>query len=143
MEVFVANEQEMPVPEARLSALARHALDYLKVDEDAELSVLFVAPSHMRLLNQRFAGEDKPTDVLAFPMMEDEEDMLLLGDVVVCPEIARENAGSQDHSYERELEVLLVHGTLHLLGYDHQGPTDKSKMDDCLGQVIESFTPTA
>lgn len=141
MEVFVANEQEMPVAEARLSALAHHTLEFLKMDEDAELSVLFVSPSHMRLLNQRFAGEDKPTDVLAFPMMEDEEEVLLLGDVVVCPEIARDNAGSQNHSYERELEVLLVHGTLHLLGYDHQDPTDKSKMDDCLGQVIESFTP--
>jgi probable rRNA maturation factor len=141
MEVFVANEQEMPVPEARLSALARHALDFLKIDEDAELSVLFVSPSHIRLLNQRFANEDKPTDVLAFPMMEDEEEVLLLGDVVVCPEIARDNAGPEDDSYERELEVLLVHGTLHLLGYDHQGPTDKSKMDECLGQVIESFTP--
>jgi probable rRNA maturation factor len=141
MEVFVANEQEMPVPEARLSALARHTLDFLKVDRDAELSVLFVSASHMRLLNQRFAGEDRATDVLAFPMMEDEEEVLLLGDVVVCPEIAHENAGSQDNSYERELEVLLIHGTLHLLGYDHQGPADKSKMDDCLGQVIESFAP--
>ena len=141
MEVFVANEQEMPVPEARLSALARHALDFLKVDEDAELSVLFVSPSHMHLLNQRFANEDKPTDVLAFPMMEDEEDeVLLLGDVVVCPEIALDNATAENHSYERELEVLLVHGTLHLLGYDHHGPTDKSRMDDCLGQIIESFT---
>ena len=141
MEVFVANEQEMPVPEARLSALARHALDFLKVDEDAELSVLFVSPSHMLLLNQRFANEDKPTDVLAFPMMEDEEDeVLLLGDVVVCPEIALDNSTAENHSYERELEVLLVHGTLHLLGYDHQGPTDKSRMDDCLGQIIESFS---
>jgi probable rRNA maturation factor len=140
MEVFVANEQELPIPEARLSALARHALNFLEVDEDAELSVLFVSPSHIRLLNQRFAGEDQATDVLAFPMMEDEEDVLLLGDVVVCPEVASANAISQKHSYERELEVLLVHGTLHLLGYDHQGETDKSKMDDCLDRVIESFS---
>lgn len=139
MEVFVANEQELPIPEARLSALARHALNFLEMDEDAELSVLFVSPSHMQLLNQRFAGEDHATDVLAFPMMEDEEDVLLLGDVVVCPEVANANAESQKHSYERELEVLLVHGTLHLLGYDHQDESDKSKMDDCLGRVIESF----
>jgi probable rRNA maturation factor len=139
MEVFVANEQELPIPEARLSALARHALNFLEVDEDAELSVLFVSPSHIQLLNQRFAGEDHATDVLAFPMMEDEEDVLLLGDVVVCPEVANANAESQKHSYERELEVLLVHGTLHLLGYDHQGESDKSKMDDCLDRVIESF----
>src|SRR5919112_906955 len=139
MEVFVANEQDLPIPEARLSALARHALNFLEVDEDAELSVLFVSPSHIQLLNQRFAGEDHATDVLAFPMMEDEEDVLLLGDVVVCPEVANANAESQKHSYERELEVLLVHGTLHLLGYDHQGESDRSQMDDCLGRVIESF----
>ena len=142
MEVFVANEQETPVPEARLSALARHALDFLKVDEDAELSVLFVSPSHMHLLNQRFANEDKPTDVLAFPMMEDEEER---GAVVgrrcrVPGDCARQRDPAENHSYERELEVLLVHGTLHLLGYDHHGPTDKSRMDDCLGQIIESFT---
>jgi probable rRNA maturation factor len=141
MEVFVANEQDLPIPEARLSALARHALNFLEVDEDAELSVLFVSPPHIRLLNQRFAGEDHATDVLAFPIMEDEEEGgLLLGDVVVCPEVASANATSQQHSYERELEVLLVHGTLHLLGYDHQGETDKSKMDDCLDRVIESFS---
>ena len=143
MEVFVANEQEIPVSEARLSALARHALGCLEVDGAAELSVLLITADHMRRLNARFAGEDEATDVLAFPMMEEEEEeeggSLLLGDVVVCPEVARTNARARRHPLEQELEILLVHGTLHLLGYDHQGVDDKSKMDERLAQVIASF----
>lgn len=142
VEVFVANEQEIPVSEARLSALARHALDCLEVDGAAELSVLLITADHMRRLNARFAGEDEATDVLAFPMMEEEEEeegSLLLGDVVVCPEVARTNAKARRHPLEQELEILLVHGTLHLLGYDHQGVEDKSKMDERLAQVIASF----
>jgi probable rRNA maturation factor len=139
MDVFIANEQEIPVPEARLSALARHALDCLNVDGTAELSVLLITADHMRRLNARFAGEDRATDVLAFPMMEEEEGSLLLGDVVVCPEVARANARDRDEALERELEILLVHGTLHLLGYDHQGAEDKARMDERLAQVISSF----
>jgi probable rRNA maturation factor len=140
MDVFIANEQEIPVPEARLSALARHALDCLNVDGTAELSVLLITADHMRRLNARFAGEDRPTDVLAFPMMEEDDGSLMLGDVVVCPEVARTNAQDRRESLERELEILLVHGTLHLLGYDHQGAEDKAKMDERLAQVISSFS---
>lgn len=140
MDVFIANEQEIPVPEARLSALARHALDCLNVDGTAELSVLLITADHMRRLNARFAGEDRPTDVLAFPMMEEDDESLMLGDVVVCPEVARTNAQDRRESLERELEILLVHGTLHLLGYDHQGAEDKAKMDERLAQVISSFS---
>src|SRR5918999_2265991 len=101
MDVFIANEQEIPVPEARLSALARHALDCLNVDGTAELSVLLITADHMRRLNARFAGEDRATDVLAFPMLEEEEDMLLLGDVVICPRVARRNAGRLGHALTR------------------------------------------
>ena len=72
-------------------------------------------------------------------MMEEEEGSLLLGDVVVCPEVARTNARDRRESLERELEILLVHGTLHLLGYDHQGAEDKARMDERLAQVISSF----
>ena len=140
MDVFIANEQEIPVPEARLSALARHALDCLNVDGTAELSVLLITADHMRRLNARFAGEDRPTDVLAFPMMEEDDGSLMLGDVVVCPEVARTNAQDRRESLERELEILLVHGTLHLLGYDHQEAEDKAKMDERLAQVISSFS---
>jgi probable rRNA maturation factor len=142
MEVFVANEQDIPVDEARLSTLARHSLVAESVEGDAELSILLVTREHMRLLNARFAGEDHPTDVLAFPMMEDEEDALLLGDVVICPRVAGRNAQRQGHSLTRELDVLLVHGTLHLLGYDHQGRDDAAEMDRRLKELLDSFERT-
>ena len=139
MDVFVANEQELEVDEARLSELAHHVLVSESVDESAELSVLLVTEGHMQKLNARFAGDDHPTDVLAFPMMEDDEGPVILGDVVVCPAIAQRNAAKVSHPLTRELDVLLVHGTLHLLGYDHQASADRSKMEGRMREILEGF----
>jgi probable rRNA maturation factor len=141
MNVFVANEQDLEVDEVRLSVLARHALASEQIDDSAELSVLLVTPAHIRRLNARFAGDDYPTDVLAFPMMEDDEETMVLGDVVMCPQVARNNARKLGHSLDRELETLCVHGILHLLGYDHQGPEDSKRMDQRLDEVLASFDP--
>ncbi len=140
MDVFVANEQETPVDEARLGALAQHALLSESIDDEAELSVLLVGSDHMRRLNARFAGDDYATDVLAFPMMEDEDETLVLGDVVLCPAIASQNATKLGHPLEHEIDVLLVHGILHLLGYDHQSETDKTQMEGRLGELLASFS---
>jgi probable rRNA maturation factor len=144
IEVFVANEQETSVDELRLLALARHTLECEGVGGDAELSILLVTSDHIRNLNHRFANENQATDVLAFPMLEEEEDEeeTLLGDVVVCPEVAAENAKKLGHPLSRELDILLVHGTLHLLGYDHQGDEDKTRMDARLYEIIDTFTRT-
>ncbi|MGH2693631.1 MAG: rRNA maturation RNase YbeY [Actinomycetota bacterium] len=143
MEVFVANEQSIDVDEARLSALAHHALDLEDVDGAAELSVLLVERDHIRRLNQRFAGDDHETDVLSFPMMEDEEESLLLGDVVICPTIGRRNADRLGRSLAEELDLLLVHGTLHLLGYDHQEEEDGARMEVRTKEILASFDPAA
>jgi probable rRNA maturation factor len=142
VDVFLANEQELAIDEQRLAALARHVLEAEQVDGSAELSVLFVTTDHIRQLNARFAGEDHPTDVLAFPMMEEEDGALLLGDVVVCPSIAEQNAARLGHGLSVELEALVVHGTLHLLGYDHQGVEDKAKMDRRMTEVLQAFGAT-
>lgn len=139
MDVFLANEQELVLDEQRLAALARHVLSAEKVDGTAELSVLFVTSDHIRQLNARFAGEDHPTDVLAFPMMEEEDGALLLGDVVVCPKVAEKNAAQLGHGLPAELDALVVHGTLHLLGYDHQDAEDKTKMDRRMNEVLSAF----
>jgi probable rRNA maturation factor len=143
VSVFLANEQEFPVDEARLIALARHALEVEGVGGDIELSVLFVTSDHMQRLNARFAGQDTPTDVLAFPMMEDgdedDEESTLLGDVVICPQVAEGHARRLGHGLDRELDTLLVHGTLHLLGYDHQGHADGARMNKRVDEVLNSF----
>ena len=143
MDVFVANEQELQVDEARLSRLAKHVLESEDVDDGAELSILLVGRDHIKRLNARFAGDDYATDVLSFPMMEDEESSLLLGDVVICPDIARSNAAKVGHDMGAELELLLVHGTLHLLGYDHDEEEEKTRMEERQRQILAAFHATA
>jgi probable rRNA maturation factor len=145
VNVFVANEQDLRVDETRLSTLARHVMGAEKIDDSIELSILFVGADHIKKLNSRFAGNDYATDVLAFPMMDedDAEDEAMLGDVVICPEIADANAKRFGHDRDREVETLLVHGVLHLLGYDHQGPEDKERMDKRLKEILDSFEPEA
>jgi probable rRNA maturation factor len=143
MNVFLANEQPISVDERRLSALARHVLVAESVGTEVELSLLLITRDHIRQLNARFANEDHPTDVLAFPMMEDDdEEVSLLGDVVICPEVAQENAAKLQHSVSRELDTLIVHGTLHLLGYDHQNDEDRTKMDDRIRKILDTFITT-
>ena len=139
MEVFLANEQGLPVDETRLTALAHHVLSAEGLEDDAELSILLVTSDHIRKLNDRFAGDDYATDVLAFPMLDDDGPSEMLGDVVVCPEVAEGNARKLGHDLDDELDVLLVHGTLHLLGYDHKSEDEKNKMDARLKEILGSF----
>jgi probable rRNA maturation factor len=143
MDVFVANEQSEAVDESRLSRLATHVLEMEEVDEEAELSVLVVGADHIRKLNARFAGDDYATDVLSFPMMEDDETSLLLGDVVICPEIAATNAAKLGHDVQTELDTLLVHGTLHLLGYDHDNEEEKARMEGRQRDILAAFRAPA
>lgn len=142
MNVFIANEQVIRVDELRLQSLAAHALTAEQMDDEAELSILLVAADHIKRLNKRFAGEEYATDVLAFPMMDDDDNDTLLGDVVICPEVARRNAEKLGHDLTQELDTLVVHGTLHLLGYDHQGSHDKHIMDERLREIVQSFEPS-
>ena len=160
MSVFVANEQtEQPVDEEHLALLAQLAMEAEGVEE-SEVSILLVDQAVMRHLNRRYMGEDKPTDVLAFPidgpppasgpppgptgprsfaeegfaddeLDDDEEDddaPWLLGDVVLCPAYAAEGARRAGHSLGAELELLTVHGILHLCGFDHAEPDDEREM---------------
>ena len=140
MDVFLANEQGVPLDEPLLAALARHTLEAEDVESGAELSILFVGSDHIRRLNARYAGDDYATDVLAFPMMEDDEETLLLGDVIVCPEIAQVNAVKAGGTLDRELQTLVVHGTLHLLGHDHQNEAQRTAMDKRTNEIVASFT---
>lgn len=141
MDVFLANEQELSFDEVKLTALARHALVEEEVGHEAELSLLFVSPDHIQRLNKRFAGDDHATDVLAFPMMEDDDQgSLMLGDVVICPEVADKHARELGHSLADELEALVVHGTLHLLGYDHHKDEEKTQMDRRSQEILTTFT---
>src|SRR5215831_13895607 len=143
MSIEIANESGVAVDEAGLAVLARHVLDGMRVHPLAELSVLLVDEAAMTDLHQRWLGEPGPTDVLAFPMDElrppppggqaehgtdEEAGQALLGDVVLCPQVAAEQARKADHSVQDELDLLCTHGILHLLGYDHAEPDEHATM---------------
>lgn len=121
--VLVSDRQARPLaPQTRrsLAALADRTLEAEGVDA-AELSLSFVDPLEIEELHARFMGESGPTDVLSFPLGEDG----LLGDVVVCPQVA---AGNNPADPRGEVRLLVVHGVLHLLGYDHDGDEERARM---------------
>jgi probable rRNA maturation factor len=124
--ILISNRQDRPVDEEGLRELARDTLRGEGI-EGAELSVSFVEQAEMAELHERFMDEPGPTDVLSFPLDDVDEDGLrrLLGDVVVAPaEAARNNPADPD----AELRLLLVHGILHLLGYDHEDDGARTRM---------------
>jgi probable rRNA maturation factor len=144
VSIEIANESGTMVDETGLAALARHVLDSMRVHPLAELSVLLVDVPAMTDLHQRWLGEEGPTDVLAFPMDElrppshgsgqpehgpdDTSAQALLGDVVLCPQVAQDQAREASHDLRDELDLLCTHGILHLLGYDHAEPEDQAAM---------------
>ena len=154
MSVEIANESGVDVNEASLAGLARHVLDEMRVHPLAELSVLLVDETAMSDLHQRWLGEPGPTDVLAFPMDElrapppggqtdhgaDGQAVPgLLGDVVLCPQVAIEQACKAEHSVQEELDLLCTHGILHLLGYDHAEPDEHATMFGLQDRLLASW----
>jgi probable rRNA maturation factor len=142
MDVFVANEQgDVDLDESRLITLARRAAEEEGVDRRAELSILLVDRESMASLKEKYLGEAGPTDVLAFPMDEQppEDEPYLLGDIVICPEVAREQSTTTGATPLEEIELLLVHGFLHLLGYDHVRPQDAKSMRHRERKILQEF----
>ena len=125
LRILISNRQERPVDEEGLRALARDTMRGEGI-ERAELSVSFVEQDEITGLHERFMDEPGPTDVLSFPLDDvDEDGVRLLGDVVVAPTEAARNNPTDPAS---ELRLLLVHGILHLLGYDHEEDGARTRM---------------
>jgi probable rRNA maturation factor len=123
--VLISNRQAAPIDQDGLIALARDTLRAEGV-ERAELSVSFVDEEEMADLHVRFMDEEGPTDVLSFPLGDvDEGGIRLLGDVVIAPSVAARNHPGDP---EAELRLLLVHGILHVLGYDHEEDGERAEM---------------
>lgn len=125
--VLFSDRQTLAVDEAALGALARATLRGEGL-QHAELSVSFVGEGEIAELHERFMGEPGPTDVLSFPLDEDdldEDGARVLGDVVICPAVAVRNHPGDPGA---EVRVLLVHGILHLLGYDHEEDDERAAM---------------
>ncbi len=149
MSVEVNNESGVDVDEAEIVALARHVLAQMRVHPQAELSVVLVDETAMEQLHVQWMDEPGPTDVLSFPMDElrpgtDGEDSPagLLGDVVLCPQVAAAQARQAGHSTAEELLLLTTHGILHLLGYDHAEPDEEKEMFGLQRKLLLTFLAT-
>lgn len=131
-----------------LQRLLIFAADKEGITQEAEVSVSFVSNKEIQELNRNYRGQDKPTDVISFAFqetMEDElniigEDMpLMLGDIVISIDRTIEQAEDYNHTFERELGFLTVHGFLHLLGYDHMNEDDEKKMFQKQEEILHAF----
>ena len=148
VSIEIANEAGVGVDEASIVAVARFALDRMGVSPLAELSVLLVELDVMADLHERWMDLPGPTDVMAFPM--DELDSArrpdaagvgpaLLGDIVLCPAFAKDQARKAGHSLLDELHLLTVHGVLHLLGYDHAEPAEEREMFTLQNRILADY----
>ncbi len=147
MSIEIANESGLPVDEDALVALARFVLDRIRIHPQAELSLLLVDIATMEQLHVKWMDEPGPTDVLSFPMDElrpprDDEQMAdpgLLGDIVLCPVVAEQQAVAAGHSTADELHLLTTHGILHLLGYDHADPAEEREMFGLQDELVSAW----
>lgn len=146
MSIEINNESTIKVDETALARLATFALDQLHVHPDAELAIMLVDEAAMEQLHVQWMDEPGPTDVLSFPMDElrpGTEDSPtpagLLGDVVLCPQVAEGQAEAAGHSTLEELQLLTAHGILHLLGFDHAEPDEEKEMFGLQKEILTGF----
>jgi probable rRNA maturation factor len=149
VSIEVNNESGVSVDEGEIVALSRHVFERMRIHRQAELSVVLLDVDAMEQLHVQWMDEPGPTDVLSFPMDElrpgredTEPEPGLLGDVVLCPEVARTQARAAGHSTEEELLLLTVHGILHLLGFDHAEPQEEKEMFALQRELLLTFLST-
>lgn len=141
MIIDISWEEESISPEEReplailLNQGVQEAIRLSNGSEAAEVSLVLIDDQRIHELNFEYRGVDRPTDVLSFALQEEvdgepdiEVEDEMLGDILISVERAREQAAEYGHSFEREIIYLAVHGTLHLLGFDHEEELDKQEM---------------
>lgn len=146
MAIVFQNESDSELVTGRLERLAKYLFKRLYLHPETELSVSFVTPEAMEKLHIEWMDEPGATDVMSFPMDElvpgSEGELTppgMLGDIVICVAVAAEQADAAGHSLLDECAVLLTHGVLHLLGYDHATPVEEAEMFGLQGQLLADF----
>lgn len=143
MKIIIANKQRKYKIKKHINELLEKAVNEVLIQEEIafspEISILFINNSNIRKLNRQYREIDKPTDVLSFPLYTPDDleniknasdlpEEVALGDIAISLEKVEEQAKEYGHAFERELGFLVVHGMLHLLGYDHVEEKDRIKM---------------
>jgi probable rRNA maturation factor len=153
VSIEVLNESGLDVPDVRRTqSLAAFVLEQMRVHPQAELCITAVDEDTIAELNAKWMDKDGPTDVLAFPMDElrpgkvnEEPEEGVLGDLVLCPSVALRQAeeavekGQAGYTVTDELDLLTVHGILHLLGYDHAEPEEHAEMFGLQARLLAAW----
>ncbi|WP_295011406.1 rRNA maturation RNase YbeY [uncultured Microbacterium sp.] len=144
--IEINNESAIAVDETVLLRLTERNLAELNVSPDADVAIVLVDEGAMEALHVQWMDEPGPTDVLSFPMDELRPGTLdrptppgLLGDIVLCPQVAETQAATAKHTLMDELILLTTHGLLHLLGFDHAEPEDEREMFGLQRELIAGF----
>ena len=147
--IEINNESAISIDETVLLRLTESNLAALYVSPDAEVAIQLVDEGAMEALHVQWMDEPGPTDVLSFPMDElrpgkdgAPSDPGILGDIVVCPDVAIEQARTAGHSAQEEMLLLVTHGILHLLGFDHAEPDEREVMFDLQRTLLLTFLAT-
>ncbi len=157
MAIYIENLQSKLEISAKHILLIEQCMEKIleneKLDIPVELNILIVDNDEIRNINREHRNVDSATDVLSFPMVEMhegeilsmagdfdlDENSLILGDIIISAEKAREQAEQYGHSFEREIGFLSTHGLLHILGYDHETPEQEQKMRDKQETVLKAM----
>jgi probable rRNA maturation factor len=134
-------ELNFPFPEALLERAAQATLQHESETLDSELSIVLTDDARLQELNREYLSIDAPTDVLSFPASETDPDTgaRYIGDILISMPRAQSQAGAAGHPVESEVQLLVVHGVLHLLGHDHGEPEEKARMWKAQAEILESL----
>lgn len=141
MTLEITNTSGLLVPTNEMQSLMIFAFKELDLHSDCELNMLFVDDEEMTQLHIKWMNEGGTTDVLSFPMdmPESKEQAVTLGDIVISPRVAAEQAKSGGHSIEHEIFILATHGLLHILGYDHVELADEVIMFELQESIVATW----
>jgi probable rRNA maturation factor len=141
MTIEVINTSGQLVPATEINSLLTFALLELALNPECEVNVSFVDDDYMTELHIKWMDEPGTTDVLSFPMdmPESPGEAVTLGDIVISPVVAAEQAKAQGHSIEHEIYILAVHGLLHIIGYDHADKAEEKVMFDLQEKIVRDW----
>ena len=142
MTVTLTNRSGALVPEVQMHSLLDFGIEYMEYNPECEISLTFVNPQEMEELHIKWMDEPGPTDVLSFPMdmPASRKDVVTLGDIVIAPAVAAQQAVAAGHSVEDEIYILATHGLLHILGYDHADPDEEKIMFALQEKIIKEWS---
>lgn len=146
MSVEVCNETDYEIDGSEFVALAEYVMEKMYVNPGAELSIMFIDSEPMEELHIKWLDLPGPTDVMSFPMdelrpgtVDNPSEAGILGDIVICPQVAAKQAINAGHSAVEEMLLLCVHGILHLLGFDHAEPAEEKEMFALQRKLLLTF----